>query len=172
MPRTRSRAATTPTKGSGYALSVDPASNLCGVSLWKDGTLIDTAVLASNNNRDLFSVRLQTIAFQLEQFLAKHLKEDEKVTTVVCEGVRSVLVQICIGALLGVRQIHAPISSSKSFVYATSWKKYAKDRGATGPLKDIKGVKALYEMGWTGQEVTSDDVADSILLYLTWRDRA
>ena len=110
------------TKEKSYVLSVDPASNACGVSLWLDGTMADSALLSSNSPRDLFSVRLQTIALQLETFLSKNLKEDERVTTVVCEGVRSVLVQICIGALLCSKYIEAPIKTG-SFVHATSWKK-------------------------------------------------
>lgn len=158
------------TKEQPYVLSVDPASNACGVSLWKDGTFIDSALLSSRSPRDLFSIRLQTIALQLETFLSKNLKDDEKVTVVVCEGVRSVLVQICIGALLCSKYIEAPIKTG-SFIHSTSWKKYAKDRGATGPLKDIKGMKALKEIGWAGRDV-SDDEADAILIYYTWRNRA
>jgi hypothetical protein len=157
-------------KERGYIISVDPASNKCGISLWKDGVLVDTILLESNSPRDLFSIRLQTITLQLEMFLRGAIPEGKKVSTVVCEGVRSVLVQICIGALLTPPQIEAKITSGESFVHATSWKKWAQNRGATGPLKDIKGVKALADIG-IYPAITSDDVADSILVYLCWRDR-
>jgi len=150
-----------------YVLAIDPASNKCGVSLWKDGAFVAGIDLESNSARDPFSIRLQTISFQLDLFLRGQLGENEKIRTVVCEGVRSVLVQICVGALLVCPQIEAKITTA-SFVHSTSWKKWAKDRGATGPLKDIKGVQALRESTKDYHHVTSDDVADSILIYLTW----
>lgn len=157
-------------KEHGYVVSVDPASNKCGIALWKDGSLVDWVVLESRSPRDPFSVRLQSISLQFEMFLRGHLGEHEKIHTVICEGVRSVLVQICVGALLVSPYVEAAMSSTKHFVHSTSWKKWAQNRGATGPLKDIKGVRALRE---TGKDfgVTADDAADAVLIYLTWRDR-
>lgn len=60
-----------------------------------------------------------------------------------------------------------------SFVESRSWKKYAADRGASGPIKDIKGLKALREIGFPVEQygIESDDVADSILIYKTWVNR-
>jgi hypothetical protein len=159
-------------KTDGYVLSVDPASNLCGVSLWRDGVYIAGSVFASESRTDPYSKRLQDICRQLGAFLSEHVGS-ETIRTVVAEGVRSRLVQIALGAILTDAHISAHLSPKGSFIESMQWKRWAKQRGATGPTNDIKGVKALTEAGWpmTKFPVTSDDVADSILIYLTWKDR-
>ncbi len=160
------------TKEMGYVLSIDPGSNACGVSLWHDGIYLAGDVLKSANTRDPYSKRVQDIVAELHQFLFKHIP-GETIDTVVCEGVRARIVQVALGAILTHGNIRATLSPKDSFVESTSWKSWAKKHGATGPLKDIKGMKALREtIGFVGQYNTdSDDVADSILIYFTWRDR-
>lgn len=160
-------------KEKGYVLSVDPASNLCGVSLWKDGDLVAWTVLKSKSNKDPFSERLKAIKNDLDVFLSAHLIDDERVETVICEGVRSSLVQISLGALFGSPWV-VSVFNSKSFVHSTSWKYWAKLRGAKAvKLGDIKGISALKDIGWdfVKYPVDSDDVADSLLIYMTWRDK-
>lgn len=156
----------------GWCISVDPASNLCGVSLWHNGVYIASAVLTSNSNRDPFSVRVQTIVRQLNQFLGPILGE-AKVETVVCEGVRSRIVQLCLGSLLTSKYIVAHIGAKSSFVESSQWKNWCKKHGAEGDFKTIKGVKALKQVGWDFEKhpIDSDDIADSILIYLTWLSR-
>lgn len=65
------------------------------------------------------------------------------------------------------------MTREKNFVVTSTWKYWASRRGATGPSKDIKGVKALSEVGFPVEKygIASDDVADSILIYLAWREK-
>lgn len=91
----------------------------------------------------------------------------------VFEGVRSRLVLCTVGAFLTVPRIQAVISQTKNFVESTTWKKYAQRNGATGPIADVKGVKALREIGFPLDRypIQSDDIADSILIYKAWTER-
>lgn len=160
-------------KEQGYVLVVDQASNAAGVSLWYNGRLIATTVLESNSAKDPISRRLQDQIPQLDSFLAKHLPDAARITKIVFEGVRARLVLVTVGAFLTCPRIHAKLSPKASFVESTSWKKWAREHGATEErLKDVKGVKALRETGFPVEEhgITSDDVADSVLMYLTWRE--
>ncbi len=161
-------------KESGWILSVDPASNKCGVALWKDGSFIGSALLSSVSSRDPFSRRMQDIYAQLCGFLEGHLgATDEKVKTIVTEGVRSRLVSTCIGSLMVCPRIEANLSPKDSFVEPSTWKKWAKDHGATGPSADIKGIASLKQTPWFNWPIPqSDDEADAILIYQAWRDRA
>lgn len=158
---------------SGWVLSIDQATNAAGVSLWKDGTLVDTTVLVSQSSTHSYARRIQYQVPQLTQFLMRHLLPNENVTKILFEGVRSVLVQMAAGAFMMCPLIDAKLSPSDSFVHTTSWKMYAKQRGATGALKDIKGVKALIEIGFPVELLSkqSDDIADSILIYLSWANK-
>lgn len=158
-------------KESGWVLSVDPASNKCGVSLWKNGIYIDSCLLSSISSSDPISRRMQDILLQFEIFLAGNMAAGDEINTIVTEGVRSRIVGVCIGSFLVCKTIQANLYSKGSFVEPQQWKKWAKMRGASGDV--IKGVKALSEAGWDMKKfpVESDDVADSILIYLCWRDR-
>jgi hypothetical protein len=159
-------------KTDGWVLSVDPASNNCGVSLWRDGRYIAGRVLTSENRTDPYSKRLQDICRQLGTFLSIHVGNDT-INTVIAEGVRSRIVQVAFGAILTDHHICAALSPKGSFVESMQWKRWARQRGATGLTPDIKGVKALTEAGWPMDKhpIDSEDVADSILIYLTWKDR-
>jgi hypothetical protein len=158
-------------KERGYILSVDPASNKCGVSLWKDGQFLASACLSSVRATDPFSVRMQSIVNQLEKFLILELPQGELITTIITEGVRSRLLQTCIGSLIIVKSIRADISPKTTFVEPQQWKSWAKRHGAT--TDPIKGIDALRETGWDMKKhpVGSHDEADSILMYQAWRDR-
>jgi hypothetical protein len=157
----------------GYVLSVDQASNAAGVSLWLDGSLIATTVLTSKSAGDPFSRRIQGQLDQLNVFIDQYVPADIIITKVIFEGVRSRLVMIVAGAFLTCPRIDAKISEKHNFIESSSWKNYARARGATGTFKDIKGVKALRECGWdfVKYPIVSDDVADSVLMYLTWKTR-
>jgi hypothetical protein len=98
---------------------------------------------------------------------------EEKIHTIISEDVRSKLVHLSFGSILTCAYIQAHIKTKGSFISPSAWKSWAKLRGATGDFKAIKGVKALRECGWdfTKYPVESDDIADSILIYLTWRDK-
>lgn len=161
-------------KLSGYILSIDQASNIAGASLWYQGALIATTTLVSKSADDPFSRRVQHQVPQLTAFLQKHLKPGHLVETVVFEGVRARLVMLTVGSFLTCPLICAKVSEKHSFVESSSWKKYAKERGATEPFtRDVKGCKALREIGFdlVKHGITSDDVADSVLIYMCWRDR-
>lgn len=160
-------------KESGYVLSIDQASNAAGVSLWLDGALIATTVLVSKSAGDPFSRRIQGQLDQLNVFIDLHVPADIILEKVIFEGVRSRLVMIVAGAFLTCPRIDAKISEKHNFIESSSWKNWARARGSKGTFKDIKGVKALQECGWDFVKfpVASDDVADSILMYLTWSTR-
>ncbi len=160
-------------KEMGFVLSIDQASNAAGVSLWLDGELQATTVLVSKDKNDPFSRRIQYQLEQLNTFIDLHVPADVVLDKVLFEGVRSRLVNIVIGAFLCCPRIDAKISEKKNFIESSSWKNWARARGAQGPFTEIKGVKSLRECGWdlVKYPVTSDDVADSIFIYMTWRDR-
>lgn len=160
-------------KESGYVLVIDQASNLAGVSLWHNGDIKAHTVLRSNSSSDSYSRRLQTQVPQLTLFLNKYVPIEFKITKVVFEGMKNRLVLITIGAFLTCDRIDAKLHQRFSFVESSSWKRWAKDHGAQGITKDIKGVKALRETGFPVEafKIESEDVADSILIYLTWRSR-
>ncbi len=160
-------------KEQGYVLCIDQASNAAGVSLWYNGLLKDTTVLRSSSEKDPISQRLQDQLPQLDAFLNVNLPKSARVTKIVFEGVRARLVLVTVGAFLTCPRIHAKLSPKASFVESSSWKKWARRHGALEEkVKDIKGVKALREVGFPVDEfdICSDDVADSILMYLTWRE--
>lgn len=156
----------------GWILSVDPASNTCGVSLWRDGLFIAGEDLKSGSPKDPLSRRLRDVRDGLERFLDKHAP-GVIIDNVVCEGVRSRIVELCIGGLITARNVEARLHPKNSFVESPSWKRWAQLRGAKGPLKDIKGLKALVEIQWPFEKypIHSDDVADSVMIFLAWRDR-
>lgn len=160
-------------KERGWTLSIDQASNAAGVVLWYDGRLVAHTCLHSNKSSDNISVRLRTIVEGLTAFLGTHISPEDRICRVLFEGVKSNIVLLTVGAFLTCPRIYAKISPKDSFVYSSSWKKWAQKRGALGPLKEIKGVRALREIGFPVDEyrIMSDDTADAILIYLTWRER-
>jgi hypothetical protein len=160
-------------KEHGYVLAVDQASNCAGVSLWYNGELQATTTLLSKDKGDPFARRIQTQLDQLTAFLNTHLPRGVDIEKVVFEGVRSRLITAVVGAFMCCPRISAKLSEKANFIESSSWKRWAQTRGATGPFKDIKGVKALREAGWDfgKHPISSDDVADSILIYLTYKDR-
>ncbi len=160
-------------KEQGWVLVIDQASNCAGVALWYSGTLKATTELLSHSKKDAIPQRLQYQVTQLDKFLAEHLPDSACITKLLFEGVRARLVLVTVGAFLTCSRIHAHISPKTSFIESTSWKKWAQLHGATGPIKLIKGVKALRETGFPVDEmgIVSDDIADAVLMYLTWKDK-
>lgn len=160
-------------KTAGWVLSMDQASNSAGVSLWYSDDLRAVTVLTSDKSTDSMARRLQSMVTQLGHFIDAHVPEPDLIRRVIFEGVQSRLVMITIGAFLTCPRIQARISPTKDFVQSSSWKSYAQKRGALGPHSEIKGVRALRDIGYDVDKhrIISDDIADSILIYLTWRDR-
>lgn len=159
-------------KEQGLVLSIDQASVVAGVALWRDGTLIATADLKASRG-DTMPARLRTQVDQLNDFLDANLGDGEEVSTTIFEGVRARLVLITVGAFLTCPRIVGPLSQSAHFVESSEWKNYAKLRGATQQFRDIKGIQALLDIGFPAKKrgVKGDDQADAVLIYLTWRDR-
>lgn len=160
-------------------MCIDPASNECGVTLWylnpekAQYEILASKTLSSLSSKQPYSQRLLTIRNQLGSFLEENgFSEESPISFVVCEGVRSRLVQVSLGAFLALSSICVRLHPQHSFIEATSWKAFARSKGATGPLKDIKGLKALEEIGWKSDvEIKTDDEADSVLIFLTWETR-
>ncbi len=152
----------------GDVLSLDPGTAVSGVSLWRDGNLIATAALTSPDGyNSTVSGRLKGMVSQLEQFLVSH---DANVHIVICENPPHTLLKAVIGAMLIATRVDSMFSDSHT-VAVMSWKAWARARGAGGPFKDIKGVKALKATGFKVPQGIGDDEADSILVYLAYRDR-
>lgn len=155
-----------------FVLSIDQASNCAGVSLWghdEQDTLIAFTELLSNSSKDPLPVRLVTQREQLRAFLQFY--SEYPVDHVVCESVKSKMVMVVIGALLAIPEIKCKVTPA-DWVPSLSWKKWARDRGASGPFHDIKGMKALRECTYGETYLfDSDDIADSVLIYKTWKLR-
>lgn len=156
----------------GWVLAVDPASKVAGVSLWyNDAFVAQTMLVASGKNS--LSARLRELVAQLNGFLDRWLPAGTVIRQVIFEGVRSRIVTATVGAFMTCPRIDATLSQSRNFVESFSWKGYGRRHGALGPLKDIKGVRALRDIRFPVDEhgIDSDDVADSVLIYLAWRER-
>ncbi len=147
-------------------LAIDQASNNAGVSLWRDDELLAHTVLVSRSPKDTFSKRVQYQLPQLTAFLSNYPQVDH----IIFEGVKARLVMITVGAFLCCPLLDVKLNEKTSFIGSTSWKKYAQRNGAKGPVKLIKGVPALREIGFPVDKygITSEDTADSILIKLTW----
>jgi hypothetical protein len=156
-------------KGEGYVLSVDQASNAAGVSLWLNRSLVGHAVLKSKSSKDSFSRRIQAQAKDLKAFLDAYLPAGEVIRVVLFESVKSRIIMAVIGSVLVHDRIDATLTAA-TMIPSMRWKKWAQGMGATGPLKDIKGVPALREVKFDvdGHGITSEDVSDSVLIFLTW----
>lgn len=151
-------------------LVTDQASNSAGCSLWStNGTLVAVKALVYPTKTDPYSRRVKGLVEQLETWL----KTQPHVTQVVFEQTKPRLVTISIGALLTAPSLDVKLHETASFVSPSSWKKWAQQRGAKGKFSEIKGCKALAETGFDlkAWKITSDDVADAILIGRTWFDR-
>lgn len=160
-------------KEQGWVLVIDQASNCAGVSLWYNGDLKATTELRSESSKDSFARRLQHQVPQLTAFLDRVLPDSATITKILFEGVRSRLVLVTVGAFLTCPRINAKLSPRTNFIESTSWKVWARNRGATGPIADIKGIKSLKETGFHVDDafLTSEDVADSIMMFNAWREK-
>lgn len=161
-------------KEQGFVLAIDQATNCAGVSLWMNGVIVDSAKLLYPKSTDPFTVRAQELLKQFNTFMDQALPPDTKVKRVIFEGVRSRLVTVMAGVFCACPKLEAKLHDFRTFVETPSWKSWAKQHGATQKFSEIKGVRALTEVGFfntTNYRTDSDDIADSILIYLTWRDR-
>ncbi len=158
----------------GWVVAVDEASNCAGVSLWRDDLLVAVTTLNSDHKTQKISRRLQTQVEQLTSFLSLHLAAGDTVDTVIFEGVRARLVLITVGAFLCCPYINTALGAKTSFVESRQWKAWAKMHGAhSQPFTEIKGVTALREIPELSKYhwIDQDDIADSVLIYMTWRGR-
>lgn len=159
---------------SGWSLFIDQASNAAGVALCHDGELRGTETLCSIRSTDVMSRRLQDIMPQLTHFISKYVPQGEYVEKVFFEGVRSRIVLITVGAFLMCPRIKAWISPTRNFIETGTWKAWAKRNGATGPQKDIKGIRSLREIRpelFERHRIKTDDEADAVLMFLSLKDR-
>ncbi len=101
---------------------------------------------------------------QLSEFLSEKMGRfsDNSIDLVFTEVVKNKHVSLVSGALSIVEGIDGKVI----FVSPSSWKAFARRNGAKD--KDPKGIKSLQEMGWK-KELTSEDEADSIMIYMAWR---
>lgn len=183
----RKRAASMPEKGEsgltqslsnkeqGYILCVDQATNTAGITLWLNGEVIAGTALEATSKNDPFSVKMRSHLVQLTDFLNANLPSEISLNRILFEGVRSRLCMVVVGAYCACPRITAKLHPTATFIETPQWKSWARKHGALEPeFGKIKGVKALTETGFfntTNFRTDSDDIADSILIYLTWRDR-
>lgn len=161
----------------GWVLFIDQASNAAGIALVKDGELVATETICSTRSSDVISQRLQDQIPRLTDFLNKYVPYGLTVDRVVFEGVRARLVLISVGAFLMCPRIKTRLSPTDSFVETGRWKGWAKRQGATGPLKDVKGIRSLKEVRPdlfgkdSGFNIKTDDEADACFMWLTYKER-
>lgn len=161
-------------KDPGYILFIDQASNAAGVALVKDGELMATETICSTRSSDVISQRLQDQIPRLSDFLNKYVPYGEFVRNVVFEGVRSRIVLISVGAFLMCPRLKCRISPKDNFVETRTWKAWAKRQGATGPTKDVKGMRSLREVRpelFERFRIKTDDEADAVLMMYAWMER-
>lgn len=154
-----------------YTLSVDPASRLCGVSLYRNKEYI--ASISLESNLKTWSKRTADMRAQLQKFVSEHLPKGETITRAVMELVPKICepsIQMAGGAILSDPLYNFDISR-KYLVSPSTWKAYAKRKGSKE--KDPKGVSALRAIGFPVDKfkIISDDVADSILIFLAWAEK-
>ena len=157
-----------------WTLFIDQASNAAGVALAKDGQLLACDTICSTRASDVISQRLQDQIPRLTDFLNKYVPQGEYITNVVFEGVRSRIVLLTVGAFLMCPRIKARLSPTGNFVESQSWKRWAKRQGASGPIKDVKGIRSLREVRpdlFSRFKILTDDAADAVMIYLTWLER-
>lgn len=152
----------------GWTLSIDPASRKAGVSLWFGDVYIASEALSSS--LVTWSERANDLRIKLQAFISRYVPKNEFITLVVIELVPKIVepsVQLIAGAIIA-EERYKVNPTRKCFVSPSSWKAFARKNGCKE--KDPKGVSALKDIGWDFDinPVTSDDVADSILIYLTW----
>lgn len=143
-------------------LSVDSGSNHMGLSLWDGIEFLRSGTVHAGKPTDPYSKRMKDIRAGFNAWLA----EDGPITTVVSENIRLQLITIPLGIVFLHASTVAPFKTCHA-ISPSSWKKWAQLHGATGKFKDIKGLKALSEVGWP-HPCHSDDEADSILIALCY----
>lgn len=151
-----------------YTLSIDPASRQAGVSVWYGPVFLGAVTLVSVCNS--WSARVAEMRVQLREFVKALIPPEAVVTRTVIELVPKIVepsIQMVAGALLA-DPYYQVSPTRKFFVSPSTWKAFCRRKGC--PDKDPKGMKALQSIGWT-KNTFSDDVADSILIYMTWLER-
>lgn len=152
-------------KEGSFLLSVDAGSNHMGLSLWQDDVFIRSGSVHATNAKDDYSKRIKTLSagFNTWMTLGGELIGQD-ITCVISEAVKMPLVTIPLGIVFLHPKIHCPFKNHH-LVYPSAWKKWAREHGALGEFKKIKGAKALQDINWP-HIITSDDEADSILIAL------
>ena len=161
-------------KTSGWVLFIDQASNAAGCALTKEGKLVATETICSTRASDVISQRLQDQIPRLSDFLNKYVPLGETINHVVFEGVRSRIVLISVGAFLMCPRIKARLSPTGNFVETRTWKSWAKRQGASGPTKDVKGIRSLREIRpglFERFRIKTDDEADACMMFFAWLER-
>jgi hypothetical protein len=142
-----------------FILSVDAGSNHMGLALWQGDVFVRSGALHSAKASDAYTKRLKDMKGAFDIWLGGAC-----VNTVVTEALKLPLVVIPLGLIFLHPNVNCAFSNHHQ-VHPGTWKKWAKEHGATGPHKLVKGVKSLLETGWP-HPVTSDDEADAILVAL------
>lgn len=154
-----------------YTASIDPASRLCGASLFDGLTLIGGQCLTSSQKT--WSARAAEMRAQMKEFVLATLPKGTTVTRATIELVPKIVepsIQLIAGAILADPIFDLNITR-KQFVSPSSWKAWARRHGALD--KDPKGVVSLRQTGFPVEQyqIVSDDVADSIMIFLAWNEK-
>lgn len=155
-----------------YAISIDPASRNAGVSVWHGITYLGSEALYSNQRT--WSARAAEMRAALRIFVNHYIPSTELITCIVSELIPKIVepsVQMITGALVADPRFNGNLAR-KQLISPSSWKSYARRHGCVD--KEPKGVKALFQLDYQVPEwklVKSDDVADSIMIYLTYCEK-
>lgn len=154
-----------------YTLSIDPASRLCGVSLFEDLKYINSILLKSELKT--WSERVAEMRKDLREFVITNLPKGQQITRAIMELVPKIVepsIQMAGGGLLS-DSIYNLDLTRKFLISPSTWQAYARRNGS--PDKYPKGVKALKQINFPVEKykITSDDVADSIMIFLAWAEK-
>jgi len=142
-----------------------------GVSLWADKTYVSSVLLESKLKT--WTARTADMRIQLKVFVEAYLPVGEKITRAVMELVPKICepsIQMAGGAVLSDPAFSLDVTR-KFLVSPSTWKAYVRRKGSKE--KDPKGVSALRAINFPvdAYGITSEDVADSIMIFLAWVEK-
>lgn len=152
-----------PIKDYRWTLSADPGSNHLGLALYKDGKFYASHTCHALNDRQDYSERLKTISADFHKWIDEILPPEEEINQVITEYLKLNLAMMSVGLVF----LHPRVKckfQTHHMISSSTWKKWAKDHGAKGPTKDIKGLTALADIGFPHiKDVLDEDSADATL---------
>lgn len=152
-------------------VGLDPASHAFGVSIFtQNGEYIDSFTVKVSEGI-IPTMRLYFMRKKFTEIWTERYGVNCIANVAVIEHMppgNSAILQNAGGAILASGKISAEVGYL-DYISVPSWKFFARQLGCHD--KSPKGISALKSIGWTYPLPTTDDAADSILIYLASRWR-